>query len=109
MVLPLTRLMIMYVANGRSGTVSVIATTTPIQPPSQTTITSATDGNRNLVQNGGSTVPTSITFQVTATPGTNSIAGIECSLDEGVFSTCASGNPTMIKFNDFAVGQQPHI
>ena len=34
----------LYVTNFGSNTVSVIATTTPVQPPTQTTITSATDG-----------------------------------------------------------------
>ena len=63
--------------------------TISIQPPTQTTITSAIDGNGNPVQNGGSTSSTSIKFQVTATAGTNAIAGFECSLDGSTFSTCA--------------------
>jgi DNA-binding beta-propeller fold protein YncE len=67
----------MYVTNGGFSTVSVIATTTPIQ----TTINSATDGNGNPVDNGGSTVSTSITFQVTATSDSNPVAGFECSLE----------------------------
>ncbi len=52
----------MYVSNFDSGTVSVIAT---IQYPSYTTITSAVDGNGNSVQNGGSVISTSITFNCT--------------------------------------------
>lgn len=38
-----------------------------VRLPTHTTVTSATDGNGNPVQNGGSTVSTSIAFQVTAT------------------------------------------
>ena len=88
-----------YVANYGSDTVSVIATSTPIQPPSQTTINSATDGNGNPVQDGSSTVSTDITFHVTATPGTKPIAGFECSLDEEPFSTCANANPATINLD----------
>lgn len=95
-----------YVTNGRSNTVSVIATSTPIQPPTQTTINSATDGNGNPVEDGGSTVSTAITFQVTATPGANPIAGFECSLDGQPFSTCANTNPATINLNDLAAGQR---
>ena len=51
----------------------MIAPTTAIQPPTHTTISSVVDGNGNLVQNGGSTVSTSITFRVTATTGTNPV------------------------------------
>ena len=59
------------------------------------------------VQNGGSTVSTSITFQVSATPGSNSIAGVECSLDASQFSTCTTNtNPTTISYNNLAAGQQ---
>jgi YVTN family beta-propeller protein len=96
----------MYITNYEASTVSVIATRTPIQPPTQTTINSATDGNGNPVQDGGSTVSTSITLQVTATPGTNPMAGFECSLDGGTFSTCAKDNPATINFDDLAAGQQ---
>jgi hypothetical protein len=56
--------------------VPVIATFTPVQPPTQTAITSAIDGNENPVQNRSSTVSTSITFRVTAIAGTNPIAGL---------------------------------
>lgn len=54
-----------YVTNIRSGTVSEISTSTVVQPPTHTTITSATDGNGNPVQSGGLIVSTSIIFQVT--------------------------------------------
>jgi YVTN family beta-propeller protein len=95
-----------YVTNVASNTVSVISTTSFI-PPQNTVITSATDGNGNLVQDSGSTVSTSITFQVTATPGSNPIAGFECSLDSTQFSTCATNtNPTTISYNNLAAGQQ---
>ena len=56
--------------------------------PPYTAITSVLDDNGNPIQNGGSTVSTSITFQVSATPGSNPIAGFECSLDASQFSTC---------------------
>jgi hypothetical protein len=65
-----------YVADTYNHRIQVFAlagttTTTP-----DTAITSAIDGNGVAIQNGGSTVSTSITFQVTATtPGTNPIAG----------------------------------
>jgi YVTN family beta-propeller protein len=95
----------MYVANAGSNTVSVIAIT-PIQPPTHTTITSATDGNGAVVQSGGSTVSTSITFQVTATAGTNPIAGFQCNLDGSAFSSCATTNPATISYNNLAAGRQ---
>jgi YVTN family beta-propeller protein len=76
----------MYVTNNGLSTVSVISTTTSVQPPTATTITSAVDGNGNPVPNAGSTPSPSITFQVTATPGTNPIAGFQCSLDNSPFS-----------------------
>ncbi len=75
-----------YVTNAGSKTVSVITTTIF---PSQTTITSATDGNGQPIQNGGSTLSTSITFYVTAKQGTNPISGFQCSLDSGAFNSCA--------------------
>jgi YVTN family beta-propeller protein len=96
----------MYVTNAGDNTVYVIATTTPIQPPTATTITPAIDSNGYLVQNGGSTVSRSITFQVTADPGTNPIAGFECSLDVSPFSTCATTNPGRVSYNNLAAGQQ---
>ncbi len=77
----------MYVANLNDNTVSVIAMT---QPPSHTTITSATDGNNNPVSNSGSTISASITFTVQATQGTNPIAGFQCTLDNGPVSNCSS-------------------
>ena len=57
-----------YVSNANSASVSVIVTA---QHSSHTTITSATDGNNNLVLNGSATLATSITFNVHATPGVN--------------------------------------
>ena len=66
--------------------------------PTQTTITSAIDGNGNPVQNGGSTNSRSITFQVTATAGTSPIAGFKCNLDGGAFDTCATTNPATISY-----------
>jgi YVTN family beta-propeller protein len=95
-----------YNTNEAPGnTVSVISTTTLVQPPTHTTITSAVDGNGNPVQNGDSIVSTSIIFQVTATPGTNPIAGFQCSLDGSAFSSCATTNPATISYNNLAVGQ----
>jgi hypothetical protein len=76
------------------------------EPPRQTTITSATDGNGNPVQNGNSTVSTSITFQFTAIEGSNPITGYQCSLDGGAFSTCASTNPGTVSYNNLVAGQQ---
>ena len=99
-----------YVTNYHSNeapgnTVSVISTTPPAPP--NTIITSTTDDNGNTVQNGGSTVSTSITFQVSATPGSNPIADFECSLDASQFSTCSTNtNPTAISYNNLAAGQQ---
>ncbi len=99
-----------YVTNFHSNeapgnTVSVISTT-PLAPPN-TLITSAIDGNNNPVQNSGSTVSTSITFQVSATPGGNPIAGFECSSDSSQFSTCDTNtNPTTVSYNNLAAGQQ---
>ena len=97
-----------YVTNFRSTSVSVIATTTTLQPPRETTIISATDGNGNSIQNGGLTVSTSITFKVTATRGTNLIAGFECSLDGKAFSTCVTAKSGTVSYNNLAAGQQPH-
>ena len=50
-----------------SNTVNVISSANEHiqEPPTSTTITSATDGDGNQVQNESSTVSTSITFQVT--------------------------------------------
>ena len=76
-----------------------------IQPPTHTTITSATDGNGNPVQNGGSTSSTSIKFQVTATAGSNLLAGFECSLDGNLFSTCAAIIPGTVSYNNLTAGQ----
>ncbi len=73
--------------------------------PTGTKITSAVDGNGAAVPNGGSTVSTSITFQVTATAGTNPIAGFQCSLDGSTFSSCATTNPATISYNKLAAGQ----
>ena len=94
-----------YNSNGAPGnTVSVISTT-PTTP--NTSITSAINGNNNLVQNSGSTISTSITFQVSATPGSNPISGFECSIDASQFSTCGNNtNPTTVSYNNLAAGHQ---
>jgi YVTN family beta-propeller protein len=89
----------LYVANSGSNTISVIATTPPQQPP-QTTITSAVDVNGATIQSGGTTFSSSIKFTFTSTAGTNPIAGFECSLDNGAFSSCSS--PTTL--TNLAVG-----
>jgi hypothetical protein len=73
-----------------------------VTPPTKTTIISAVDGNRATVQNAGTTLSTSIQFTFTAMPGTNPIAGFECSLDGMAFSSCSS--PTAI--NNLAAGRQ---
>ena len=97
----------MYVANILSNTVSVISTgTLQAEPPTATTITSATDSNGNRVQDKSSTVSTSITFQATATKGTNNIAGFECSLDNSAFSNCATSNPATIKYDNLATDKK---
>lgn len=44
--------------------------------------------------------------QVTTSPCTNPIAGFECSLDGGSYSSCAKANPATINFDDLAAGQQ---
>jgi YVTN family beta-propeller protein len=95
-----------YHSNEAPGnTVSVISTSTTPVPPN-TVITSSIDGNNNPVLNGGSTVSTSITFQISATPGTNPVAGFECSLDDSAFSTCATTNPGTVSYDNLAAGQQ---
>ena len=82
---------------------------TQTQPPSNTAITSAKDGNGNTVQSGGSTSSTSITFTVRATAGTNPIAGFQCSLDNNSpsFSSCGTpnANPTTVTYNSLQPGQ----
>jgi YVTN family beta-propeller protein len=95
-----------YNSNGAPGnTVSVISTTPPTPP--NTLITSAIDGNNNPVQNSGSTISTSITFQFSATPGSNPISGFECSIDASQFSTCGTNtNPTTVSYNNLAAGHQ---
>ena len=84
-----------YVTNYHSNeapgnTVSVISTAATPPAPPNTIITSATSGNGNPVLNCGSTVSTSITFQISAVPATNPVAGFECSLDGSAFSACAT-------------------
>ena len=79
-----------------SGTVSVIATTTPIQ----TTISSATDSDGNQVQDGSSTSFNQITFQFTGSGGIPPIT-FECSLDNSPFSSCS--NPQT--YSNLAAGQ----
>ena len=74
---------------------------TVVQLPSHTTITSATDGNSNTLQSGGSTLSPSITFNVQATAGTNPLAGFQCSLDNGPTSSCN----TPVTYNSLSTGQ----
>jgi len=78
------------------------------QPPIQTTLTSAMDGNGNILQNESTTFSTSIDFQVRATKGSNPISGFECSFDNKPFSMCANTNPATINLNNLTAGQQ-HI
>ncbi|PWU81326.1 MAG: hypothetical protein DLM72_07590 [Candidatus Nitrosopolaris wilkensis] len=82
------------------NTVSVISTTASPQAP-DTRITSALDGNGAAVQNGGTTLSTSIQFTFTGTSSVG-VGGFECSLDGGTFSHCTS--PT--GFNNLAAGRQ---
>jgi YVTN family beta-propeller protein len=98
----------MYVTNFGSNSISVISTgaTPEVQPPTATTITSSVDGNENQVQNKSSTVSPSITFEVTATQGTNPIAGFECSLDDSPFSNCATSNPATIEYDNLVVDRE---
>jgi DNA-binding beta-propeller fold protein YncE len=94
-----------YVADTYNHRIQVF--TQHISQPPDTTITSAIDGNNNLVQNGGSTTADQITFQVSATPGSSSIAGFECILDASQFFTCATNtNPATVSYNNLAAGQQ---
>ena len=95
-----------YVSNFNSNSVSVIFTG---QPPSNTAISSAVDGNNNPVSNSGSTISTSITFNVQATAGTNPIAGFQCNLDGGSFNNCNANNQNEITFNNLAQGQEHTI
>jgi hypothetical protein len=76
-----------------------------MQPPTQTTISSAIDDNGNSIQNGDITVSTSIAFQTTAKEGSNPIVGFECSLDNSPFSTCGSTNPGAVSLTKLAAGQ----
>jgi hypothetical protein len=80
----------------------IVISTSVVPPlPPTVAIASAIDGNGNPVQNGGSTISTSITFQVTATPGSNPIAGFECGLDTSSFFTCATTNPGTVRYNNW--------
>ncbi len=80
----------------------------PIQPPTATTITSATDGNGNSLQNEGSTISTSIAIHVQATKGTNPISDFQCILDDSTFDiSCTATNSAMINCNNLLDGQ-PH-
>ena len=103
-----------YVTNYKSNdapgnTVSVISTAATPPAPPNTSITSAIDGNGASVQNGGSTVSKSITFQVTATPGSNPITGFECSLDSSQFSICGiNTNPSRVSYNNLVAEQRQH-
>lgn len=60
----------------------------------------------DLLLIAGGQLSTSITFHVTATQGTNPIAGFQCSLDGSSFSSCATTNPATITYNNLAAGQQ---
>ena len=71
------------------GFVSVIATTSSKQAPN-TTISSAIDGNGAIVKDGNTSLSTSIEITFTGQPGSNPIAGFQCSLDGSKFSSCAS-------------------
>ena len=100
-----------YVTNYHSNeapgnTVSVIFTSTTPPASPNTIITSSIDGNNNPVQNGESTTSNQIIFQVSATPGSNPIAGFECSLDASPFSGCAATNPGTVSYDNLAAGQQ---
>jgi len=101
---------LIYVTIALSNNVAIFNPNPPQPPlPPNTAIISALDGNGAPVQNGGSTVSTSITFQATATQGSNPIAGFECSLDASSFSTCGSNtNPSTVSYDNLAAGQQ-HI
>jgi hypothetical protein len=56
-----------------------------------TVITQALDGEGKIVCNNGSTSSASIRFSLTAKlPGTESLAGFECSIDNQTFTRCAS-------------------
>ena len=47
-------------------------------------------GNGATVKNGSNTLSTSIQITFTRQPGTNPIAGFQCSLDGSEFSSCTS-------------------
>ena len=81
--------MICYAVHGHYQSYCIIRSSTGATPPAppNTIITSATSGNGNPVLNDGSIVSTSITFQISATPATNPVAGFECSLDGAHFLT----------------------
>lgn len=64
--------------------VNVVDTTPP-----DTTITTAVDGNGDIVANGGSTLSDAITFTFTGTDFVG-VSGFECSLDGEAFSACTS-------------------
>lgn len=92
----------LFVANQNDNTVSVVSTTTNQPIPPDTTITSAVEGNGAMIQNGGTTLSTSIQFIFTATQGSNPIASFQCSLDNSPFYSCTS--PAVL--NNLAAG--PH-
>jgi YVTN family beta-propeller protein len=75
----------MYVTNAEAGTVSVIQTSTF----TDTTITSAIDGNNNRITGDGtgSTVSNRITFTFNSTVPSSTF---ECSIDASAFSGCTS-------------------
>jgi hypothetical protein len=92
--------------NTTSVTASSSPSPTPEHPPTQTTLTSATDGNGNALQNGSTTFSASVGLQVRATQGSNPVSGFECSLDNKPFSMCGNTNPATINFNNLTAGQQ---
>jgi hypothetical protein len=93
-----------YISSGTDA-ILVYAPTLSSTPP-HTAITSAADGDGNPIQDGGSTASSSITFHVTATPGSSPVAGFQCSLDGEPFSTCARTNPATINYDNLESGQE---
>ena len=73
-------------AGGDSGSAYVFG---PDTTPPDTTITSALDGDGDVVTDGGSTDSSSITFTFEGTDNVG-VAGFECSLDGAAFASCTS-------------------
>ena len=72
-------------SNSTVQTYNTFSTTLP-----DTTIISVIDGSGAAVKDGGTTLSTSIHITFTGQPGTNPIAGFQCSLDGSKFSSCTS-------------------